>query len=584
MMTSRLNSPKANQQKENVKTLVCQILIGLLLLGFLSKPFTLQAQTLRRQDDRRREEKPKRQRSNIDAFSQSDIQLKEEELGNAQVQIDVGHLSKAAYDAVIRSGRYIIGPGDIFISMLEQEDLPEVQEIIVGADGNLIIPFVGTLPVAGLTLRETNSAIQFAIQNRFQHFEIYINLAHLRTFSVNVLGEVRWPGTYMVHGVESVSTLIMRAGGLLKEPEGKSSLRNIKVERILTNGNIEETDRKADLALWRLTGNIAHNPFLLDGDLIIVPVRGDSINVTGAVHRAGNYEYSPGDRISDLIRLGGGLIGPIKTSKAELLRLPKNGNPSKRTKINLMKTLTKDSMENLELQAGDKLYVEGKEHRVTIEGQVRFPGAFPIRKGLTLKELINQAGSFTSLASLAQASVIRQVEYENREDEDLVLNRLLDRPAADLTDEERAVVTMKTQQVPGRLPVDFIALFEGKEEKHNIPLKGGDIIRVPRLVNSVIINGFVITPGAIPYDSTYVVDDYIARAGGFNARAKKEGVVVIKASTGNSVNASKVDRLDPGDAIYVPPEPPGQGYRLFRETLAVLSQIATLILTIRAIQ
>ncbi len=584
MITTLWNPRMAHPQKGGVKALACRLLVGLLVFGFLFEPILLHAQTRRRQEDRQREEKPKRRRSDVDAFSRSETGLEEEGMGTPQVQVDIGRLSKAAYDAVIRSGRYILGPGDIFISLVEREGEPEVQEIMVGAEGALVIPFVGPVQVAGLSLLEANVAIQAAIQSRFRHLEIYVNLARLRTFSVNVLGEVRWPGTYMVHGVESVSDLVMRAGGLLQEPEGKSSLRNIRVERILTNGNIEPTDRKADLALWRLSGKVDQNPFLLDGDLIFVPVRGDSINITGAVHRPGNYEHAPGDRVADLILLGGGLVGPLETATAELLRLPQKGRPSERTQIDLERTLHGDPSTNLELQAGDKLYVEGEEHRVTLEGEVRFPGAYPIENGLTLKELVDRAGSFTTLASLAQASVIRQVEYEDSEGEDVILNRLLDRPAAELSDEEQAVVTMKTQQVPGRLPVDFIALFERNAEQHNIPLKGGDIVRVPRLVNSVIINGFVITPGAIPYDSTYAVEDYIARAGGFNARANKGGVVVIKASTGNSVNASKVERLDPGDKIYVPPEPPGQGYRLFRETLTVMSQIATLILTIRAIR
>jgi protein involved in polysaccharide export with SLBB domain len=249
--------------------------------------------------------------------------------------------------------------------------------------------------------------------------------------------------------------------------------------------------------------------------------------------------------------------------------------------VDLGGALNGDPAANSGLQAGDKLYVEGEEQRVTVEGEVRFPGAYPIEEGLTLKALIGRAGGFTPSASLAQASVVRQVDYGSSNEEDVVLNRLLALPRSQRTIEEQAVLTMKTQQVPGRLPIDFVALFERGDEKHNISLEGDDIIRIPRFMPSVLVNGFVLAPAAIPYDSTYTLHDYIARAGGFSDRARKDHVVVVQGGTGNSVKAKKVQRISPGDAIYVPSKAPGQGWRIFRESLLVLTQIATLILIIQ---
>jgi hypothetical protein len=163
------------------------------------------------------------------------------------------------------------------------------------------------------------------------------------------------------------------------------------------------------------------------------------------------------------------------------------------------------------------------------------------------------------------------------------LERLLRLAQAELTAEERAFLLMRTQQVQWRLPVDFYPLFESGEEAHNIVLKGGDIVKVPRLRPSILVSGYVITPGAIPYDATYTADDYIAEAGGFGARAQRGDVVVIKASTGNWVKASRVKRIDPGDTILVPGKIPGEAWRLFRETLIVLTQVATLIIAIGSI-
>jgi protein involved in polysaccharide export with SLBB domain len=265
---------------------------------------------------------------------------------------------------------------------------------------------------------------------------------------------------------------------------------------------------------------------------------------------------------------------------SELSRLPTNGENGRPAPVDLARVLDADPAADLLLRSGDKLYVQGEEEWVTVEGEVRFPGAYPVEAGLTLKDLIEKA-QLTSTASLAQASLIRQVQYGARDEEDAVLKRLQSIPRSQLTDGERALLTVKTQEVPGRLPVDFVKLFEEGNLSQNILLKGGDLVRVPQFVHSVLVNGAVLAPAAIPYDSTFTISDYIARAGGFSDRAKKRDVVIVQGSTGHSVKATKVSRIAPGDAVYVPLKSPGQGWRIFRETLVVVTQIATLILIIQ---
>ena len=149
MITTLWNPRMAYPQKGGVKALACRLLVGLLVFGFLFEPLLLHAQTRRRQEDRQREEKPKRRRSNVDAFSRSETGLEEKGMGTPQIQVDIGRLSKAAYDAVIRSGRYILGPGDIFISMVELEGEPKVQEIMVGAEGALVDDLLDSVGVHG---------------------------------------------------------------------------------------------------------------------------------------------------------------------------------------------------------------------------------------------------------------------------------------------------------------------------------------------------------------------------------------------------------------------------------------------------
>ena len=579
-MMTKLWDPRHVIPRKSAWSLVHRMLIGLLVFGFVLEPVILHAQTGRKGKSSSRKDEAGQRRSARDVYSGASLGAEGVLSGETDLSLDVLSIGKDAYDAVIRSGRYIVGPSDAFLVVVDGDEGPEANLVAVGAEGMLVIPYVGAIPVAGLSLVQARKAINGAISRRFQHLDIEVSLARLRAFPVNVVGEVQFPGSYLVNGVEQASELIIRAGGLLKEPEGRASLRNIQVHRLADDGQPVTSGRRIDLQLWNITGDAAYNPYLLDGDQILVPARSDSTSISGDVQRPGNYEYAPGDRISDLVGLGGGLMGDPVGAKSELFRLPANGEDSHRVSVDLARALAGDPTADLLLRTGDKLFVEGREEWVTVEGEVRFSGAYPLKAGLTLKDLIEEA-QLTSTASLAQASLIRQVQYGAQDDEDAVLTRLLGIPRAQLTDGERALLTLKTQEVPGRLPVDFVALFEKGDQSENILLKGGDIVRVPQFVSSVLVNGAVLAPAAIPYDSTYTVGDYIDRAGGFSDRAKKGDIIVVQGSTGHSIEARKEDRIAPGDAVYVPLKSPGQGWRIFRETLTVVTQIATLILIIQ---
>jgi len=536
------------------------------------QPMTVLGQR-RGEDDSRRQT-----RSGIDTFSSRTGATTSE----SGLSIDLGTISKAAFNAVIRTGLYVLGPGDAFSIVADTGEELVIREVPIGADGSLVLPFLGAVPVGGKSLAQANVDIDAAISGRFRHLDISVNLSRLRSFPVNVIGEVEYPGAYLVKGVEQVSELIFKAGGLLEESKGSASLRNIEIRTTTSSGEPGET-RRADLILWNLTGDIRHNPFVVDGDQIFVPVKGDSITVSGALHRPGSYEFASGDRVSDLIRLGRGLLGDPSESTAEVLRVSSSG--SERLPVDLKAALAGDEAANIVLEASDKLFVSGEQARVTLEGEVRFPGAYPITEGLTLRGLIDRAGGFTELASLRQASVIRRVEFGVGNDADAKLARLLSLPRNQLSDGDRAYITMKTQQVPGRLPVDFVGLFGQGTMGEDILLKGDDLIRVPRLLPTVLVNGSVVSPAAIPFNPSYSAADYIREAGGFTENARTRDVYVIVGSTGNSVQADAAGvKIAPGDAIYVPAKTAGQAWRTFREIIQVAGQVATLVLVIVSIK
>ncbi len=551
-------------------------LVGLLIFDFAFYPFAAHAQS-RRRDSRQTEEKPER-REPTRPFSAPSLKKTEE---GVTPLVEIKSIGKAAYDAVIRSGRYIVGPGDVFAVVINRNEEIETFEVPVGASGSLLFPSIGPVSVAFLSLSEADRAIQSAIKKRFHQLDISISLAQLRTFPINVVGEVHIPGAVAVNGVEQASQLILKAGGLIDDPDRRGSSRNIQIMRLEENGQWHNTGRRVDLALWNRTGKEQYNPFMLDGEQIVVPAAtSDSIYVTGAIQRPGSYEFAPGDRVSDLIVLGNGLRAHFPPKRARLLRLSEDGE-WKPIVIDLPRALAGDPEVNIPVQIGDKLYVIGETKWVYVEGEVQFPGPFPLKEGLRLKELLHLA-ELTPEASVVQASLIRKVNYEEQASEDdPALDRLLDIPRIQRTDAEEALITLKTQQLSGRLPIDFVALLAGSE-RHNILLQDGDVVRIPRFVPSVRVTGAVIAPANIPYDAALTVGSYIDLAGGFNTRAKQKDIVIVEGNTGNAIDATATSIVRPGDAIFVPPREivPGQGYRITREVIAMLGSIASLVFTI----
>ncbi len=556
--------------------LVYIALVGLLIFDFALYPFAARAQS-RRRDSRQTEEKPER-REPTRPFAAPSLEKTE---GEATTLVEIKSIGKAAYDAVIRSGRYIVGPGDVFAVVVNRGEEIETFEVLVSASGSLPLPSIGPVPVAFLSLTEADRAIQSAIKKRFRQLDISISLAQLRTFPINVVGEVHIPGAVAVNGVEQASQLILKAGGLIDDPDRRGSSRNIQIMRLDENGQWHNTGRRVDLELWNRTGDARYNPFMLDGEQIVVPVaNSDSIYVTGAIQRPGSYEFAPGDRVSDLIVLGNGLRAHFPPKRAHLLRLSKDDEWAP-IDIDLPRALAGVPEANIPVQIGDKLYVIGETKRVYVEGEVQFPGTFPLKEGLRLKELLQRA-ELTPEASVVQASLIRKVNYEQTTTEDdPVLDRLLGIPRTQRTDAEEALITLKTQQLSGRLPIDFVAIMAG-DERHNILLQDGDVVRVPRFIPSVRVTGAVVAPANIPYDAALTVGGYIDLAGGFNTRAKRKDIIIVEGNTGNAIDATAESLVRPGDAIFVPPREivPGQGYRITREAIAMLGSIASLVFTI----
>ena len=157
-------------------------------------------------------------------------------------------------------------------------------------------------------------------------------------------------------------------------------------------------------------------------------------------------------------------------------------------------------------------------------------------------------------------------------------------PTDKMTEDEYDYFKAKSRQSTGVVVVDFVKLFEKNDLSENIVLRKNDVINVPEKKDYIIMLGQFVNPGKIIFDSTLTVQDYIKLAGGFGWRAMEGDVRVIKAKTGEWVDADEDVLVQPGDTIWAPEEPPAEKFWVvFTQVLSVVAQVAAILAAAAAV-
>jgi len=501
-------------------------------------------------------------------------------------------------DRPIDPAVYKLGPGDqlaIFIWGTTQGQY----NLTISPEGKLLIPSVGPVMVAGAFLADAKNLIKDEVLKRFKNIEVNAELVSLRQFKVAVGGDVQFPGMYTANAVTRVSEAINLAGGFKEYvpvsetgdvetinpfepkvfPEGTSSHRNILIKHI--DGSIDT----ADVLMFELLGKLKHNYRLTDGDEILVPLRDEKINlygIFGGVINPAFYEYSPRDSLSDLIELAHGLTLDSDYSVAELVRFADDGSTLIRRTIELTGILA-GRLPDIHLLPDDRVFIKSVKdynvkHQILILGEVNNPGFYAILPDSSkLTDVLNQAGGFTGLASLAEAQMTRSSE-QNIVDPEFERLRLME--VSDMDELEYEYFKIKSRENPGRISVDFTKLGSDKSNI-DIKLRDGDIINIPRISEVINVSGKVSNPGLLTYHANYNFKDYIEQAGGFSFRADKGAVRIIKGVSGEWKKAKQKTALSPGDIILVPEKKKSRFFYNLKEVMAFTANTAAVFLIIR---
>jgi len=515
----------------------------------------------------------------------------------------VSMIGMEAYREVIESGNYLVGGGDEFLIFAPGMQIPVMNR--VSAEGGIFIPKVGNVAVAGLRLSQARKAVQERFAEVVRVGELTFQLYQPRSFPVTVVGLVETPGIYSANGVERVSQVVERAGGLLPEAS-RRDIRLIKVSdltprereklaRFMTLGQaFEDLDngliKRVDFDMYEVAGQSNFNPFVEDGDVVIINASAGRLGSFGALKRPGFYNYVPGDKVSDLLHLSLGTTNDVDSSKVRLFRYHADNKTRISLDVDMRAIAQGDSVADIELHSNDWLNVGSvpefqPRSEVFISGEVIFPGYYVVNpQGMRLRELIESAGGFTEYASLAEARIVRRASPDNSgtsEGDTEIIDPEFERirfvPVSERTEDENQYFIMKSRERVGQMSVDWDRLFMQGDERHNIPLLPGDELHVPRLSDVIIISGAVGQPGSVIYDSTFTVQDYIDRAGGLGWRASKD-VRLIKGLSGEVKRVKDGVMIQAGDRIWVKELPERNYWMIFSQAMGIIGQVSTVVL------
>ena len=378
---------------------------------------------------------------------------------------------------------YRLGPGDaVNIDIYGASQKSE--QTTVSPDGDVVIEGFGPVQVSGLTVAEANARLRTTLGSRYSSSRVRLTVGQTRTIMVNVMGEVKRPGTYTLSAFASVFHALYMAGGI----NDLGTLRNIKVYR--QNKLVTVVDIYDYILNGKLTGNVR----LADNDVVGVGAYDCLVNLTGKVKRPMYYEMKRSESVGTLLKYAGGFAGDAYTKAVRVVR--KTGREYSVFNVDEF------DFNTFHLADEDSVSVDSILPRfsnmVEVKGAVFRPGMYQVGGSInSVRTLIEHAEGITEEAFTARA----------------VMHRM--RPD-------------RTLEV---IPVDVEGIMSGKVA--DIPLQKNDVLFVPTKgemmqQQTVTIHGEVMYPGIYKFAANETLEDLVLQAGGLKESASTTKVDVAR--------------------------------------------------------
>jgi len=294
---------------------------------------------------------------------------------------------------------YEIGIGDQMLIHIWGNSQNNYQ-LEVNKSGQIIIPDVGPIYVAGLTFDDAEKKIKKRLTEIYADMRgntpetfAQINMGQLRSIQVNIVGEAVMPGTYTLPATATVFNGLYLSGG----PGEIGSFRNIKVIRN------NKTYKTVDIYDFLINADPKANITLQDGDIVFIPPVEKQIDVTGEFKRNALFELKDGEMLNNLVRFAGGYTPNAHLGNIQIYRKTQQGQE--------IFDIAYDDISSTPLENGDSIsntqIIDIFKNRVAIVGAVYHPGSYEWKQGLTLSQLIVKADSLTRDAFKTRGMITR---------------------------------------------------------------------------------------------------------------------------------------------------------------------------------
>ncbi len=389
---------------------------------------------------------------------------------------------------------YVVGPGDnVKVDIYGASQKSDVYT--VSPDGDITIEGYGPINISGLTVSQANARLRSTLGSRYSSSKIKMSLGQTRTITVNVMGEVKTPGTFTLSAFASVFHALYMAGGISEI----GTLRNIKVYR---GGRLMTV---VDIYDYILNGKQKGNIRLADNDVIVVGPYDCMTSITGKVKRPMYYEMKKSESVGSLLKYAGGYESDAYTKSIRVVR----NNGTKKSVFNV----NEFDMTSFKIADGDVISVDSildrYENMVEIKGAVFRPGMYQLGGDVTtVRGLLEQCDGVTEDAFTTRG----------------VMHRM------------NADRTLKV------ISLDIEGIMNGTTP--DMALQNEDVIFIPTRTESqtertITIHGEVQYPGVYKYADNETLEDFVLQAGGL-----KETASTVKVDVARRIYDSKAVSTD----------------------------------------
>lgn len=389
---------------------------------------------------------------------------------------------------------YLLGVGDqLFIDIYGASE--GYYQVFINPSGAILIENIGPISLNGLTVDEASLRLKQKLDFLFPGLNtntpntfLNVSLGQVRSVSVNIVGQVKLPGTYTLSGLSTTFNALYAAGGV-------SELGTMREIQHFRKGKLIST---IDVYQYIQSGSSDGDNRLENGDVIIVKPYTNRVILQGETKINGIFELKDGETVSSLIEYAGGFAENAFQKSIKLVRI-QNGEKH-------VADIRADQYDIFTSQAGDKYTVSGSlnryANRVVIKGAVFRPGNYSLNEGLTLLDLINKTEGL-------QPDAFRSRALIKRTNEDLSTETI----SFNLDDIMNGLSSIELQRE------DVVTIFSRNE------LKEESFVEVLGDVNS---------PGILEFSEGLTLDDAVLLAGGLSTSARGGVIEVSRRILSNS--------------------------------------------------